>query len=96
MRTQDEIVNDIITAMHDSSATVGDVLHYCKELEEARDSQIKCKDCKHYAEVTYTRIAGANIQTGRHYCYKHGYSVTDGYRYCGDAERRADNGGIEK
>lgn len=87
MRTKDQITQDIIEAMHDSAATVNDVLKLCSELAKADECQTKCKDCKHYAPFVFNRIGGVEIPTTHCFCYKHGEEVDPGDT-CEYAERK--------
>lgn len=87
MRTKDQITHDIIEAMHDSAATVNDVLKLCSELAEADKHQIKCENCRHYADFIYNRMGGVNIPTSKDFCYKLGQSVSPGDT-CEYAERK--------
>lgn len=87
MRTKDQITEDIIKAMHDSAATVNDVLKLCSELAKADECQTKCENCKHYADFIYNRMGGTNIPTSKDFCYKLGQSVNPGDT-CEHAERK--------
>lgn len=88
MRTKDQITQDIIEAMHDSAATVNDVLKLCSELAKADEIQTKCKDCKYFAEVVYNRMGGVEIPTIHNYCYKCG-SCVDPNGSCENSEVKA-------
>lgn len=86
MRTREEITEDIINAMHDSAATVNDVLKLCSELTNTE--RPTCANCRHYASAIYTRIAGVNIPTELNYCRFFDKCLTDGAGYCSNMERR--------